>query len=344
MLYLRCLELHRRPLALLGPRNRRRAHSNRRGQHRSEACESAEEALDRSAATADKVGRASRREGAVLCAAHPRRRLTSRSRRRTLGSRIPAWHGIMDTTSSSPSSAPEAPSSSHSGAAVWSSASSSASSTSSTTTPPPSQSSRCMRLCDHEPPEQYPPGSAARLFSDPSADPPIFYSRTSDPNPVTAFMPQPPSLREPHPPDLLPRLPDDRPTLAEFRAAEGPRLRAAKLRALWESLPDLPAPSAGPTETALAQLPGQGTLSPLSSERAERLRRLYQEELVKRVTCERPEAKLWGGPDSENEPDTQAGAGTGSASASASASGSQGETSAAGAGRRGKGIAWKDFR
>jgi len=62
------------------------------------------------------------------------------------------------------------------------------------------------------------------------------------------------------------------------------------------------------------QLPGQDTYTTLSPERAERLKRLYEEELVKRVGEERPEARLWGGAD-DLEPEI-----------------------------KGKGIAWQDFR
>lgn len=117
-------------------------------------------------------------------------------------------------------------------------------------------------------------------------------------------------------------------SLADFRRAEGPVVRAQKLHALWKSLPTLPAPATGPTPTSLARLPGQGTIGILSPERVERLERLYEEELVRRVTLEgRPEARLWGGEDDLSEP------------ASAPS------TSAAGAlNGGGKGIAWKDFR
>lgn len=117
-------------------------------------------------------------------------------------------------------------------------------------------------------------------------------------------------------------------SLADFRRAEGPVVRAQKLHALWKSLPTLPAPATGPTATSLARLPGQGTIGILSPERVERLEKLYEEELVRRVTLEgRPEARLWGGEDDLSEPTSAP------------------STSAAGAlNGGGKGIAWKDFR
>lgn len=47
------------------------------------------------------------------------------------------------------------------------------------------------------------------------------------------------------------------------------------------------------------KLPGQDTTTALSPERAERLRKLYEEELVRRVKEKRPEARLWGGADDQ---------------------------------------------
>jgi len=64
-------------------------------------------------------------------------------------------------------------------------------------------------------------------------------------------------------------------------------------------------------------LPGQDTLTALSPERADRLRRLYEEELVRRCNESRPEARLWGGAD-DLEPGEKA--------------------------IKGKGVAWQDFR
>ncbi|ORY26078.1 hypothetical protein BCR39DRAFT_560780 [Naematelia encephala] len=82
------------------------------------------------------------------------------------------------------------------------------------------------------------------------------------------------SLREPPAPDLLPIV---RPTLAQFRVSEGAAARSAKLRALWEALPNLPSldTDAGPT--------------------------LYEEELVRICAQDRPDARLWGGPDEVGE-------------------------------------------
>jgi hypothetical protein len=65
------------------------------------------------------------------------------------------------------------------------------------------------------------------------------------------------------------------------------------------------------------KLPGQDTLTALSPERADRLSRLYEEELVKRCNEKRPDARLWGGAD-ELEPEMRS--------------------------VKGKGIAWSDFR
>nr|ODO00504.1 solute carrier family 25 (mitochondrial phosphate transporter), member 23/24/25/41 [Cryptococcus depauperatus CBS 7855] len=124
------------------------------------------------------------------------------------------------------------------------------------------------------------------------------------------------SLRELPGPDILS---SHRPTLAEFRASEGPLTRATKLRALWNSLPSLPSiPDGGePTDTKKMQLPGQGTTQALSRERAERLKRLYEEELVQKVSEKRPHSSLWGGPD-DLEPEIK--------------------------NISSKGIAWQDFR
>lgn len=49
------------------------------------------------------------------------------------------------------------------------------------------------------------------------------------------------------------------------------------------------------------KLPGQDTMTALSPERADRLRRLYEEELVRRCNEDRPQARLWGGPDNQGE-------------------------------------------
>ena len=241
--------------------------------------------------------------------------------------------------SASPSSSSSSPEASTSASRLASSSSAqdpdlTATPSAETTLPP----SRCRqaRLCD------YPHDDG-----DNRQDPSLLDSRTGDPDPPSHEIDPPPSLREPHPPDLLSPYPDDRPTLAEFRLAEGPRVRAQKLRDLWESLPELPPPSSTPTPTALAKLPGQGTLLPLSSERAERLRRLYQEELVHRVTCERPEAKLWGGADDLNEPEAgpsnSMALGYGETTTTTSTPEPTAASSAATT-NRGKGIAWKDFR
>ena len=128
--------------------------------------------------------------------------------------------------------------------------------------------------------------------------------------------PPPASLREAPGPDII--IPS-RPTLVQFRGSEGPSVRAAKLRALWESLPSLPDVTDCPTPTERMHLPGQDTLTALSPERAERLKGLYEEELVRRCSESRPDARLWGGAD-DLEP--EAGAKT----------------------LKGKGIAWHDFR
>lgn len=141
-----------------------------------------------------------------------------------------------------------------------------------------------------------------------------------------------PSLREPPAADLReptaaeldvapPSSPPRRPTtLADFRAQEGPTIRAAKLRSLWQSLPHLPSVEGDkPTPTQLMRLPGQDTLTVLSPERAERLQTLYQEELVRRVGETRPDALLWGGADDLEPVDTKGGVQT-------------------------KGISWKAFR
>lgn len=118
------------------------------------------------------------------------------------------------------------------------------------------------------------------------------------------------TLREPPAPDLLPT---NRLTLAQFRQSEGATTRAEKLEALWEALPSLPELTEGPTATKRMKLPGQDTMAALSPERAERLKELYLEELVKECSDKRPMAKLWGGKD-DWKPDTT------------------------------KGIAWEDFR
>jgi solute carrier family 25 phosphate transporter 23/24/25/41 len=207
----------------------------------------------------------------------------------------------------------------------------SASSAPSSSTNPVAATRQRKRLCDHHHDGE----------EDISHDPPLFRSRISDPNPFTKDMGPAPSLREPHPPDLRRTHADDRPTLAEFRLAEGPKVRAQKLKAFWESLPDLPTLETTPTPTAMTKLPGQGTLSPLSSERAERLQRLYSEELVRRVRCERPEAKLWGGADDLNEPEAGS---SGSGSLTTTGAGSSNSAGSSSAARKGKGIAWKDFR
>ncbi|WVR04148.1 hypothetical protein IAU60_001147 [Kwoniella sp. DSM 27419] len=137
-------------------------------------------------------------------------------------------------------------------------------------------------------------------------------------HPLEPTFPVPPmSLREPPGPDIIP---PSRPSLAEFRTTEGPSVRAAKLKALWNSIPHLPevdTEDGNPTPTQKMQLPGQDTLTALSPERAERLRRLYEEELVKRCNEKRPEARLWGGAD-DLEPEVK--------------------------NLKGKGIAWQDFR
>lgn len=119
-------------------------------------------------------------------------------------------------------------------------------------------------------------------------------------------------------------------TLADFRRSEGPALRAQKLHALWRSLPTLPEPSERPTPTQMVKLPGQDTIGILSPERAERLSRLYLEELSRRVNMqERPEARLWGGADDLTEPEQQH---------------QQQQQQQQQQKKSGKGIAWKDFR
>ncbi|BEI93587.1 uncharacterized protein CcaverHIS019_0600460 [Cutaneotrichosporon cavernicola] len=110
------------------------------------------------------------------------------------------------------------------------------------------------------------------------------------------------SLREPPGADLYPK----GMTLADFRAAEGASARAAKLRAIWSQLPQLPDVDPDhPTEAQRMRLPGQDTLAALSPERAERLRTLYTEELVKQIGEDRPDALQWGGAD-DLEPYEQA--------------------------------------
>ena len=123
-------------------------------------------------------------------------------------------------------------------------------------------------------------------------------------------------------------------TLADFRRSEGPALRAQKLHALWRSLPTLPEPSERPTPTQMVKLPGQDTIGILSPERAERLSRLYLEELSRRVNMqERPEARLWGGADDLTEPEQQ------QQQQQAQQQQQQQQQK-----KSGKGIAWKDFR
>jgi solute carrier family 25 phosphate transporter 23/24/25/41 len=124
-------------------------------------------------------------------------------------------------------------------------------------------------------------------------------------------------------------------TLADFRRSEGPALRAQKLHALWKSLPTLPEPSERPTPTQMVKLPGQDTIGILSPERAERLRRLYLEELSRRVSLqERPEARLWGGADDLTEPELQ----------QQHQQQQQQQQQHHHQKKGGKGIAWKDFR
>jgi solute carrier family 25 phosphate transporter 23/24/25/41 len=99
-------------------------------------------------------------------------------------------------------------------------------------------------------------------------------------------------------------------------------VRANKLRTLWDSLPSLPDVHGDtPTDLQRMKLPGQDTHTTLSPERADRLRKLYDEELVRRVRQERPQARLWGGAD-DLLPDNAAGR----------------EAAAS------KGVAWTDFR
>ncbi|WVQ83428.1 hypothetical protein IAT38_005569 [Cryptococcus sp. DSM 104549] len=200
------------------------------------------------------------------------------------------------TSSSSPTAGPSTP-------PMTSSSTSSSSSTPAPSTPPtpstPASSSPPHYTYSPKPPHH-----------DPTLPPP-----PSDPSPLPSL---PLSLREPPGPDILPSQ-AHRPSLAEFRASEGPSLRAAKLKSLWNSLPHLPDVPSGDeeTETKRMQLPGQGTTAALSLERAERLKRLYDEELVKSVSEKRPESSLWGGPD-DLEPEMK--------------------------NVKGKGVAWHDFR
>lgn len=111
------------------------------------------------------------------------------------------------------------------------------------------------------------------------------------------------TLREPPAPDLLPTT---RPTLTQFRQSEGASARAGKLEALWEALPSLPELQEGPSATKRMKLPDQDTLTALSPERAERLKKLYLEELVRECNDKRPEARLWGGRD-DWQPETTKG-------------------------------------
>lgn len=123
---------------------------------------------------------------------------------------------------------------------------------------------------------------------------------TFRPSPVDIALAPSPNLREPPSADLIPPV---RPTLAQFRQAEGAEVRSSKLKGLWEALPTLPSihDEEGPSETKRMKLPGQDTMTALSPERADRLRRLYEEELVRRCNEERPQARLWGGPDEQGE-------------------------------------------
>ncbi|KAJ9110277.1 hypothetical protein QFC19_001680 [Naganishia cerealis] len=135
--------------------------------------------------------------------------------------------------------------------------------------------------------------------------------------------------------DSPPMASTSRLTLADFRRSEGPTLRAQKLHALWKSLPTLPEPSDRPTATQMVKLPGQDTIGILSPERAERLRRLYLEELSRRVSLQdRPEARLWGGADDLSEPEIQ----------QQQQQQHQQHHPHHHQKKSGKGIAWKDFR
>ncbi|WWD16881.1 hypothetical protein CI109_101313 [Kwoniella shandongensis] len=203
----------------------------------------------------------------------------------------------------------DASSSSSSSTTMFPSSSSSASSSSSSSSTTPLSSQKPHYTLSSQPPH-----------TDPSLP-----SHPLEPSPLPSA---PLSLREPPGPDIFPA---HRPSLADFRISEGPSVRAAKLKALWNSLPpsiseitstiastnDQDTDSEGQSPTKRMKLPGQGTLTALSPERAERLRRLYEEELVKRISEKRPEARLWGGAD-EEEPEHK--------------------------GLKGKGIAWHDFR
>lgn len=151
--------------------------------------------------------------------------------------------------------------------------------------------------------------------SDPSPSSSTSSASSLYPLEPTTLAPPPLSLREPPNADILPAI---RPTLSQFRHNEGATLRASKLRSLWDSLPPLPEVSSSePSTTEKMKLPGQDTLTALSPERADRLSRLYEEELVKRCNEKRPDARLWGGAD-ELEPEMRS--------------------------VKGKGIAWSDFR
>ncbi|WWC87477.1 uncharacterized protein L201_002366 [Kwoniella dendrophila CBS 6074] len=152
---------------------------------------------------------------------------------------------------------------------------------------------------------------------------PPHIDNTLKPNPLEPVgLTQPLSLREPPGPDIIP---PNRPTLNEFRLNEGPQVRSSKLKALWNSLPHLPEITNNgnnnedqPSPTKRMKLPGQDTLTALSPERVDRLRKLYEEELVKACNDKRPEARLWGGADDQLEPELK--------------------------NLSGKGIAWHDFR
>ena len=207
--------------------------------------------------------------------------------------------------------------------------------------PGPQPSSSSASSSGPQPPPPPQPSSSRTPYYSFQSRPP-HTDPTFVPSPQEPQLPPPPpddpsagpSLREPPAPDILP---PERPTLAQFRASEGPEARAAKLRALWHSLPSLPDVGPGPTATQRMRLPGQDTRTALSPERAERLRRLYEEELVRRCAEERPQARLWGGADdvqpgqSPGGPDGQAPDGTPTEDGSVR-------------GVREKGISWTQFR
>jgi hypothetical protein len=181
--------------------------------------------------------------------------------------------------------------------------------TSSTSTSNPSSSSTSSSSSASSSSSSSPPPStsASSSSSSPSASKPPHYTlQPQSPHTDPSYRPSPlepvqlpppaPCLREPPSSDLIPA---SRPTLTQFRASEGPATRSAKLHALWEDLPKLPELGDGPTALQRMKLPGQDTTTALSPERAERLRKLYEEELVRRVKEKRPEARLWGGADDQ---------------------------------------------